>query len=149
MLILKIKVIKDETLPIDTVIINCNTINDNVNEVINILENYDNKIVGKINNEKYFLQLSDIFYFEAVDNKVFAYTEKEVYEINYKILELIDKLRDTSFIQTSRTIILNIDKIDHMSSLINGRILAVLLNKEKQIITRAYALDFKNKLARR
>ena len=64
-------------------------------------------------------------------------------------MELIDKLRDTSFIQTSRTIILNIDKIDHMSSLINGRILAVLLNKEKQIITRAYALDFKNKLARR
>ena len=81
---MKVKVIKDETLPIDTVIINCNTINDNVNEVINILENYDNKIVGKINNEKYFLQLSDIFYFEAVDNKVLPIPKKKYMKLTIK-----------------------------------------------------------------
>ena len=50
------------------------------------------------------------------------------------------------FVQISRTVILNIDKINRVSTLVNGRILAVLINKEKQIITRAYAHEFKQKL---
>ena len=34
--------------------------------------------------------LEDIYYFEAVDNKVFLYLEKEVYETKLKLYELED-----------------------------------------------------------
>lgn len=36
--------------------------------------------------------------------------------------------------------------IDHVSTLVNGRIGAVLVNGEKMIITRVYAREFKKKL---
>ena len=55
-------------------------------------------------------------------------------------------LKRTSFIQTARTIILNINKIEKVSTLVNGRISAVLVNGEKMIITRVFSHSFKNKL---
>ena len=55
-------------------------------------------------------------------------------------------LAKTSFLQVARTIILNINMIDHVSTLVNGRIGAVLVNGEKMIITRVYAREFKKKL---
>ena len=103
-------------------------------------------IVGKIDGEKIFISLKDIFYFEAVDNKVFAYTKDLVYEVNYKIQDINLLFSKLYFIQISRTIVINIDIIEKVSTLINGRILAILINGEKQIISRAYAHEFKNKL---
>ena len=55
-------------------------------------------------------------------------------------------LSRTSFIQIARTIILNINKIEKVSTLVNGRISAVLENSERMIITRVYAHAFKQKL---
>lgn len=55
-------------------------------------------------------------------------------------------LSRTSFIQIARTIILNINKIEKVSTLVNGRISAVLVNSERMIITRVYAHAFKQKL---
>ena len=72
--------------------------------------------------ENYVLNIDDIYYFEAVDNKVFAYTKNEVYEVNYKIHEINDLFSKTFFVQISRTVILNIDKINRVSTLVNGRI---------------------------
>ena len=55
-------------------------------------------------------------------------------------------LSRTSFIQIARTIILNINKIEKVSTLVNGRISAVLVNSERMIITRVYAHAYKQKL---
>ena len=103
-------------------------------------------IVGKKDGEKVFINLKDIYYFEAVDNRVFAYTKDLVYEVNYRIQDINVLFGKLFFIQISRTIVINIDIIEKVSTLVNGRILAVLINGEKQIISRAYAHEFKNKL---
>ena len=42
--------------------------------------------------------------------------------------------------------LLNIAKIKRIRSLVNGRIMAILDNGEKTVITRVYANDFKQKL---
>ena len=89
--------------------IKCKKIDSKINKISNYIRTSYITINGKIDNEQYVINLDDIFYFEAVENKVFAYVEKEVYEVNYKIQELVDLLLRTSFIQTSRTIILNIN----------------------------------------
>lgn len=126
--------------------IKCKEVDSKINKISNYIRTSYITINGKIDNEQYVINLDDIFYFEAVENKVFAYVEKEVYEVSYKIQELVDLLLRTSFIQTSRTIILNINKIEKVSTLVNGRISAVLVNGEKTIITRVFAHSFKNKL---
>ena len=77
---------------------------------------------------------------------MFAYTKDKVYEVTYRIQDINRLFSKLYFIQISRTIVLNIDMIEKVSTLVNGRILAYLINDEKQIISRAYARDFKNKL---
>ena len=146
---MKLKIVENSNLDEDIVIIECKKITDDVKSICEYIENYGLNIIGKLDGSKYFLSLNDIFYFEAVDNHVFAYTKDLVYEITYKINELNELLSKSSFMQISRTIILNIDKIKKVSTLINGRILAVLENGEKQIITRAYAYNFRQKLKKK
>ena len=143
---MKVKIIENPLVIEDLVTIECKTTTPEIIELSNYIENYGMSIVGKIDGEKVFISLKDIFYFEAVDNKVFAYTKDLVYEVNYKIQDINLLFSKLYFIQISRTIVINIDIIEKVSTLINGRILAILINGEKQIISRAYAHEFKNKL---
>lgn len=143
---MKIRVDENSELSEIEVVINCPSNNDQLNKIIQILSTNYYNIIGKKDGDNYVLNLDDIFYFEAVDNHVFAYCEKDIYEVTYKIQELTDMLNQTYFIQTSRTIVLNIKKIKKVTTLVNGRILAVLNNNEKMIITRVYAQKFKAKL---
>lgn len=146
MIILKIKVEENPNLEEVEVIIRCPKQDSQIEKLVDLVSTHYLNLIGKLNGSNYVLTLDDIYYFESVDNHVFAYTEKNVYEVNYKIQELNDLLNKTYFIQTARTIILNINKIKKVNSLVNGRILAVLVNGEKMIITRVYAQDFKRKL---
>lgn len=126
--------------------IKCQKKDEKIEKIVEVISTYFINVIGKKDGENYRLNLEDIYYFEAVENRVFAYVEKDVYEVNYKILELEEFLKNTSFLRVSRTVILNILKIEKVSTLVNGRILAILLNKEKMIISRAYSKDFRNKL---
>lgn len=143
---MKIKVEENKNISEIEILVSAPVINDEVNRVVRILESTALNIMGKLNGENYVLSLDQIFYFEAVDNRVFAYCEKEIYEVGYKLQELTELLSQTYFIQTARTIILNIKQIKKVTTLVNGRILAVLNNGEKMIITRVYAQKFKQKL---
>lgn len=126
--------------------IKCKKIDSKINKISNYIRTSYITLQGKLDGEHYVLNLDDIYYFEAVENHVFAYDERNVYEVSYKLQELSEMLARTSFIQTARTVILNINKVEKVKTLVNGRISAELINKEKTIITRVYASAFKNKL---
>ena len=143
---MKLQIEQIPTLEETEILIKCKEIDSKINKISNYIRTSYITLIGKIDGEQYVINLDDVFYFEAVENKVFAYVEKDVYEVNYKIQELVDMLKRTSFIQTARTIILNINKIEKVSTLVNGRINAVLVNGEKMIITRVFSHSFKNKL---
>lgn len=143
---MKVKILENPDILEDLVTIECKSITPEVLSLSNYIENYGMSIVGKKDGEKFFINLKDVYYFEAVDNKVFAYTKDLVYEVSYRIQDIIVLFGKLYFTQISRTIVVNIDIIEKVSTLINGRILAVLINGEKQIISRAYAHEFKNKL---
>ena len=142
---MKIKVIENND---DEVIItiHCREVTSEIKELINQIESSNITLIGKDNHESTILSLKQIYYFEAVDNKVFAYLKDKVYEVDKKIAELNNILKFTSFVQTSRTIILNINCVTKIQTLVNGRLMAQLSNDEKMIITRQYAKDFKDKL---
>ena len=90
------------------IIIRCNKIDSKINRISNYIRTSYITINGKLDGENHIINLSDIYYFEAVENRVFAYVEKNVYEVNYKLQELTVMLAKTSFLQVARTIILNI-----------------------------------------
>lgn len=92
------------------------------------------------------LNPSDIYYFESVDEKVFAYGEKDVAELKFKLYELEKRFAGTDFIRVSKSMILNLSKVKRFAPYVGGRFEAVLENNEKALISRQYVPDLKKRL---
>ena len=91
------------------------------------------------------IALDDIFYFEAVDNKVFLYTSQEVYRCSQKLYELETLLADTPFVRIAKSTILNTTVVQSVRAQFSGRLEATLLNGEKLIISKHYLQAFRQK----
>lgn len=126
--------------------IKCQSISDEIIEFINEYKLLDNRIWGSLNKESYILKPIDIYYIETIDNKVFAYTNDKVYELNQKLYILEKILPNKYFFRASKSMIINISKIISIKSLLNGRIQAKLDNDENVIISRSNVILFKEKL---
>lgn len=92
------------------------------------------------------LDISDIYYIESVDNKVFAYGENDVSELKQKLYELEKRFSGTDMIRISKSMILCLSKVKRFAPAVSGRFEAVLLNGEKVIISRQYVPDVKKRL---
>ncbi|NLG04288.1 MAG: hypothetical protein GX567_10750 [Clostridia bacterium] len=90
------------------------------------------------------IRFKDVYYFEAVDNRVFLYCQDEVYETKNKLYE-VETLYD-SYFRASKSVVLNIDQIDSIKPSLSGRFRATLLNGEEVEISRQYVPVLKNKL---
>ena len=143
---MKLDVIVDNQVEETEVKIICKEKTPEIDKMVDLINSHIYSIIGKLDGESFILNLNDIYYFEAFENKVFAYLETEVYEVSQKIADLVEMLSHTAFLQTSRTVILNLNKINKIKTMVNGRIMAELSNNEKMIITRVYANNFKDKL---
>ena len=89
---------------------------------------------------------SAVYYFAAVDNRVFAYLEKEVYETKLKLYELEERLAGTDFFRASKSTVINLAKVESLSPAFNGRFEAAMKNGEKLIVSRQYVPVLKEKL---
>lgn len=131
----------------DEIIVRCASLDDKVMNLICALKTeQDDKLTGYLDDKIVRLSPKDIFYFESVDNKVFAYTGKGVYEVHKKLYEIEDEYSYTDFLRISKSTIINVAKIAYLRPSFNGRFEANLKNNEKIIISRQYVLDLKKKL---
>ena len=107
----------------------------------------DDKITITVRQENSTRRLStdNIMYFESVDEKTFVYDSTEVYSCDLKLYEVETLLCERSFVRISKSCILNIDFLDSVKVMINGRMEAKLQNGEKLIINRHYVPAFKRK----
>ncbi|MCR4961030.1 MAG: LytTR family transcriptional regulator DNA-binding domain-containing protein [Lachnospiraceae bacterium] len=92
------------------------------------------------------LPLKEIFYFDSVDNRVFAYTKDRTYEVKRKLFELEEEYERTSFLRISKNAIVNIRQIERLVPEFNGRYEARLKNGESIMISRGYVPMLKYKL---
>jgi DNA-binding LytR/AlgR family response regulator len=95
-------------------------------------------ITGTVNERIYQLKLSDILYFEAVDERVFAYAKNESYELKIRLYELENAYADKHFVRCSKSFIINLMQLESISPALNGRFLAHLKNGETIVISRQY-----------
>lgn len=89
---------------------------------------------------------NEIFYFDSVDKRVFAYTKADVFETDFKLYQLEESLYNTPFIRINKTTILNTSKIVSFASSLNSKMRATLENNETVIISRMYVSALKIKL---
>ena len=92
------------------------------------------------------LDINDILYFEAVDERIFAYRENDVAEVKDKLYTLEARYIGTDFIRVSKSMILNLAKVNRFAPYVGGRFEAIMINGEKVIISRQYVPELKKRL---
>lgn len=128
------------------IIIKCNEVDDSFMQLIHSIKSTSKKLVGLIDSRMHILDPNDVFYFEAVDNKVFIYCKEKVFESKLKLYEIEKIYENGDFFRASKSTILNIAKINSVRPLFYGRFEALLLNGEKVVISRQYVPVLKRKL---
>ena len=125
------------------VIVNYIDMNQEVERVINFIKGEQTKLIGWKDNEQKVIDIKTILYIETVDSKTFAYTEEDVLRLEYTLTQLENLLNDINFFRCSKSMIINIDKVDSLRSLPSNRIDAMMVNGEHIMISRTYASDFR------
>ncbi len=92
------------------------------------------------------LKLSEVFYFEVVDDRSFLYTQAAVFEAKEKLYEFERLCEGSTLFRCSRSMVLNAEKIDYVRPSLSGRFEAVLSNGEKVVVSRKYVADLKRML---
>lgn len=105
-----------------------------------------NMLIGYIHDAVYSLELSDILYFEAVGDQVFAYTAEEVYSVKKRLYELELLYQDRKFIRCSKSVLVNLMQIASFRPALDSRFLARMKNGEDVLVSRMYAKGLKKKL---
>ncbi len=100
-------------------------------------------LMGSVDERIYQFNLSDVFYFEAVDERVFAYTRSRSYELKIRLYELEGAYADKHFIRCSKSFIINLMRLESISPALNGRFTAHMKNGEQIIISRQYVPELK------
>lgn len=127
----------------DEVIVNYLDMTPEIERIINYIKGEQIKLVGWKDKEQKVVDIKAILYIESVDGKTFAYTEEDVLKLEYTLTQVEQMLNDINFFRCSKSMIINIDKVDSLRSLPSNRIDAQMVNGEHIIISRTYASDFR------
>ncbi len=130
----------------EEIIIRCRQMDDDLMRIISFIKAQKNTIVGYERDHIHRIVPTDIYYFESVDNRVYLYCKKEVFESKQKLYEIEEGLGMQDFFRISKSVIVNLRKIKYISPAFNGRFEATMLNGEKVIISRQYVPEFKKRL---
>jgi len=144
----KININIDKNYAETEITINCAVMSDELEKVIARLRALNFKLTGTKDGHTHILDASQILYIDTVDKKTFLYTKSAVYETNLKLYELEENLSTSDFFRAGKSSIINFNKIKSIKSDIDGRIVVVMENGERLIVSRQYAEFIKNKLGR-
>lgn len=126
--------------------IRCHEVTDTVRDIITFVKSRQGQLTGIIEGNQYEIPVINIYYIEAVDNKVFIYCFKQIYEARQKLYELEEMLKEKHFLRVSKSLIVNLMKIQAIKPALNGRFIAVLQSGEEIIISRKYVPELKKAL---
>ncbi len=128
----------------ERVIIECVEITSEIRDIHSYIQSKGTELSGVVEGEyRKKFRLEDVYYFEALDEKVFAYTKEQVYEVKMRLYEVEKAFENYHFIRCSKSVILNLMLLDSISPALNGRFFAHMKNGEKLMISRQYAPHLK------
>ncbi len=122
----------------EAVIIRCVEITPQVRDIYSYAMSRGTELSGIAEGRISSFCLDEVCYFEALDEKVFAYTNKQIYEIKMRLYEVEQAYEASHFVRCSKSVVLNLMRLDGISPAMNGRFLAHMKNGEKVMISRQY-----------
>ncbi len=143
---MKITILDKQPDEEDEITVKCDTLDENIVRLLNSFKSGKEKIIFYKDGKIILADPKDIFYFESVEDRVFAYTKDSVYETKDKLYQLEQELSPHDFMRASKASILNLNKIESLSPAFGGRFEAALKNGCKIIISRMYVNALKEML---
>ncbi|MNK06032.1 putative HTH-type transcriptional regulator [compost metagenome] len=130
----------------EEIIIRCHEVNDDIITLLNKLKTEPAVLLGYDADNIHRLKIADVYYFEAVDNKVFIYCKDKVFESKQKLYELEEICKGKKFFRASKSSIINLTKMSSVKPTLSGRFEAKLDNGERLVISRQYVPVLKKML---
>lgn len=127
-----------------TVIVEYPQMDKAVERIIQKVKHIDIYFVGKMDDKSTKIDISDVYYFENVERKLFLYTKKEVFRFDGTMADIEEMIEDTELVRVSRTCIMNTEHLKEMKQIKNSHLEAIMDNDEKIIVSRKYLQDIKN-----
>ena len=122
----------------EQVLIRCHRVTETVRDIRHFILSRQENLEGYEAGKLYRIPLPEIYYAEAVDNRLFVYTKHKVYEVKMKLYAFEEAYKSKQFFRCSRTVVVNLMRIDSLRPALNGRLSARLHNGEDIIISRKY-----------
>ena len=119
--------------------------NADILNAIDLLENGSGGLTVTRDGNTYLCKLTQVYYIESVDKRTWVYTRDGCFESRERLYELEEKM-GMYYVRISKSMIINLRKIRHVSAQAGARMIAELLNGEKVVISRSYAGEIKRRL---
>lgn len=126
-----------------TVIIEYPEWDETVEGLVRKIGRMDLSFVGKTEERSVNVCISDIYYIENVERKLFLYTKDKVFRFDGTMSDIENRIYDTGLVRISRTCIMNTGYLKEIKQIRNSHLEAVMDNDEKLIVSRKYLPDIK------
>ena len=139
---------KEENLEENYLELHYDKIDEETNAVLDRLRNTLKYIEGTVDDRKVNIAVTDVFYFETVDRKIYAYTKDMCVEVKEALKDIIEEFSKIGFVRISKSSVVNLYKIQKLQGDLNMRVIIYLKNGEKLIMNRTYKKEFYDNLAK-
>ncbi len=143
---MRLKVEQNKTLDDISVLIQYAEKNQMLGRLVHAVRACGKKIQAQYDNKTVLLNIADIYYFESVDKKTFAYCREKVYRVEGRLYQLNENFSGYGFVQVNKACLLNINVLEHVRTLANSKMEATLKNEERVAISRRYIPNLKEAL---
>ncbi len=126
-----------------TVIIEYPQWNESVETLVRKINGMNLTFAGRCDDKSVSIGISDVYYIENVERKLFLYTRDEVYRIDGSMPDIENSIYETGLVRISRTCIMNTDYLKEIRQIRNSHLEAVMDNDEKLIVSRKYLPEIK------
>lgn len=132
----------------ETVIkIETSEITEEIQVLLDKLNQSSRNLITGIQKHKFFvLNTDEINFFFCENQKVYANSDSGIYEVRYKLYEIENQFKNTSFIRLSKSVIANVNKINNLEMSFNGSMCVNFKNGSEEFISRRYVGNIKNYL---
>lgn len=141
---MKVRIVEEKTRKPDDieVVIYCHEYNETVREAERHIQTLGGWLTGTKEGKSCRLFPADIYYFEVVDSRTFAYLKESVWQVQGSLEGLekwLQKDGVNSFFRVSKSCLINLKRVAHFTSTMGSRIIAAMENGERIMISRHYA----------
>ena len=95
------------------------------------------------------IQLSDIYSIESFGNEITANLNNRTLQVSSKLYQIEEELSDFGFVRITKSMIINIGKIEAVKNGFNGKLNITLDNQLVLEVNRSFVKDFKEYIERR